>query len=95
MHPAWDTVADCLEAWIAGDLDAVADAYLPDAVMIAHGELRLEGREAILTTYADYAAQAETLAFEVLDHAVDPLPGGAAIASFRFGLRYRLAGEVY
>jgi len=95
MHPAWDTVADCLEAWLAGDLDAVAASYLDAAVLVAQGELRIEGRDAIVRSYADYLARAQTLAFEVLDYAVDPLGDQAAVASFRFGVRYRLGDGVY
>jgi uncharacterized protein (TIGR02246 family) len=45
LDEAWKT------AMLAGDLDAIAACYAPDAVMIAPGAPPARGRDAILATY--------------------------------------------
>lgn len=55
MHEV--TAGDCwTKAMNAGDVDAVAACYLPDAVMWFPGGGMVKGREAIRKGYADYLA---------------------------------------
>lgn len=68
------SAGDCwTKAMKAGDVDAVAACYLPDAVMWFPGGGMVTGREAIRKGYADYFA-----AFTIKDASLDDMGHVAA-----------------
>jgi uncharacterized protein (TIGR02246 family) len=75
------SAGDCwTKAMKAGDVDAVAACYLPDAVMWFPGGGMVKGREAIRQGYADYFA-----AYTIKDASLDDMghvDAGAAKTSW-------------
>ena len=90
----WDAVVASNRAWLQGRVSEVAGLFHADAVAVAGAGRRVEGRDAIVRSYADYCAAAKTHAFEELEHTVDVL-GDVAVVTYRFSVRYEMNGVTY
>jgi len=89
----WELIRRSNRAWVAGAAHEVANLFDDDAVVIAPGlQGRVDGREAIVRTYEEYAHHARTHSFEELEHQIDVF-GDAAVATYRFTVRYTMNGE--
>ena len=59
------------EAWragmLAGDVNAIANLYAPDAVMYPPDAMELKGREAVRKSYQDFLASMKVLSAELTD----------------------------
>ena len=88
----WAAICESNAAWTSGRPDDTAALFAPDAVMIAPGLAgALEGREAIVDSYRQYAAAATTHAFGATQHDVRVF-GDTAVATYVFTVEYSLDG---
>lgn len=91
----WEAVERLNAMWTAGTLDGLAGLFAPDAVFVAAGAAaRLDGREAIVASFAEYLGMARTLEFEVRDRQVVE-DGDHAVICYGFDVRYELDGAVH
>jgi uncharacterized protein (TIGR02246 family) len=91
----WQAIVRANEAWRSGNPAGVGELFHEDVVLAVPGSAeRRHGRAAMVRTFDDYVRQVDTLAFEVLDHQVDVM-GDAAVATYRFAVRYELNGQVH
>jgi len=89
----WELIRRSNRAWVAGAVHEVAQMFDEQAVAIAPAlKARLEGRDAIVRSFEEYVHHARTHAFEEEEHCVDVF-GDTAVATYRFQVRYTLAGE--
>jgi uncharacterized protein (TIGR02246 family) len=89
----WELVRRGNRAWTAGAAHEVANLFDESAVVVAPGlQGRVQGRDAIVRSYADYVHHARTHSFEELEHSVDVF-GDLAVVTYRFAIRYTLNGE--
>ncbi len=71
-------------AWSAGDMTAIAALFDPTARLVAPGlAAEIDGRDAIVASYAGFAAAATTEAFDITDHSLS-LYGDVAVATYVF-----------
>jgi ketosteroid isomerase-like protein len=86
----WSAVHAANRAWFEGRAHEVGALFHPRAVGVfpAAGQ-RLEGREAMVRSFADYTAQVHTLSFEESEPSIDRF-GDTAIVGYRFAVRYQL-----
>lgn len=88
----WKSIEAANAAWLGSDPAGVAPLFDEGVVMAApDGRPVLEGKAAMVQSYVDFCEQATTHEFEVLDHAVR-VSGDAAVARFRFRVRYEHGG---
>jgi ketosteroid isomerase-like protein len=86
----WNLVRESNRAWMSGSLHEVADFFDERAVLIAPDlASRIEGRDAVVATYAEYNAHAKTQSFEELEHQI-ALFGDTAVVTYRFRIRYEM-----
>lgn len=89
----WNLIRESNRAWVAGACHELSSLFDERAVMVLPGFTgRLEGREAIVKSYAEFVAHARTHAFEELEHSVDVF-GDVAMVAYRFSVRYTLLAE--
>jgi ketosteroid isomerase-like protein len=89
----WLAVIESNRAWRSGSMHELANFYDEKAVAIAPQlSERLDGREAILASYADYHLHARTHEFEEQEHQI-ALFGDTAVVTYRFHIRYELLAE--
>jgi uncharacterized protein (TIGR02246 family) len=82
-------------AWLEGRPRDAGELFHPDAVAVFSGaNQRLQGRDAIVQSYADYCANVKTHAFEEREHTVDVF-GDTAVVRYRFFVRYEAQGAVH
>jgi ketosteroid isomerase-like protein len=86
----WNLVRESNRAWISGSTKELANLLDESAVVIAPAlQGRVEGRDAVVASYASYNAHAKTHSFEEMEHQVD-LFGDLAVVTYRFQIRYEL-----
>jgi uncharacterized protein (TIGR02246 family) len=86
----WNLVRESNRAWISGSTKELAALFDENAVVITPAlQGRVEGRDAIVASYASYNAHAKTHSFEEMEHQVD-LFGDTAVVTYRFQVRYEL-----
>jgi ketosteroid isomerase-like protein len=89
----WNLVRESNRAWISGSTHELANLFDEKAVVITPLlQGRVEGREAIVASYASYNMHAKTHSFEELEHQVD-LFGDLAVISYLFRVRYELIAD--
>ena len=88
----WQLIREGNRAWTSGAAHELASLYDEGAVVITPDMGRVQGRDAIVRSYEDYLHHARTHSFEELEHCVDVL-GDLAFATYRFAIRYTIAGE--
>lgn len=86
--------------WQTGDLQALADFYHPDVVLLPPDLGQpIRGREAVVASYLEFLQAATLDHFEVLELDVFPYPAGPALAIYvahmTFAVTYTLDGETY
>ena len=91
----WNLVLDSNRRWLSGEPRALSRVYREDAVMATPGfAQRLRGRETLVQSYIEYNERAKTHGFVESEPAVD-LFGDAAVVTYRFTVRYEIAGVVH
>lgn len=82
-------------AWLAGRFDELRGCFREDAVLLG-GDLehRLEGREAIVDSYAQFLREARLLAFESEAPIVDVI-GDSAVTVTPWVVRYEREGTIH
>ncbi len=88
----WQLIRESNRAWLSGATHELGSLFDERAVMVTPDLARVEGRDAIVRSYEDYAHHARTHAFEELEHCVDVL-GDVAMVTYRFSVRYTLNTE--
>ncbi len=97
---ARDLVLALNDCWPRGDLDALAQFYHPDVVLLPPdlGE-PICGREAVVASYLEFLQAASLEHFEVLALEVFPFQGTGGSRTFMahltFAVTYTLDGETY
>jgi uncharacterized protein (TIGR02246 family) len=81
-------------AWRAGRAADAAPLFDGDVVMVTPTGERLIGREAMVQSYADFAASAVVDEYEESEHAVDVF-GETAVVVYRWLMAWRAGGESY
>lgn len=88
----WDKIEASNRAWTSGHPERTAALFAPEAVMIAPGVAGVvEGRDALVNSYVEYAKIATTHAFEVTAKDVRVFED-LAVATYRFRVVYELSG---
>ena len=93
----WNLVRESNRAWISGSTHELADFFDERAVVVAPGLAgRVEGRDAVVQSYAAYNQHARTESFEEMEHQV-ALFGDTAVVAYRFRVCYQLlaGGETH
>lgn len=82
-------------AWLGGRFDELRDCFRENAVLLG-GDLehRLEGRDAIVESYAQFLREARLLAFESEAPIVDVI-GDAAVTVTPWEVRYEREGTIH
>lgn len=89
----WNLVRESNRAWISGSTKELAGLFDERAVVIAPAlQGRVEGRDAIVASYASYNLHARTHSFEEMEHQID-LFGDTAVVTYRFHVRYELLSD--
>jgi uncharacterized protein (TIGR02246 family) len=89
----WNLVRESNRAWISGSLHELANFFDERAVVVAPGlKGRVEGRDAIVATYASYNTHNRTQSFEEYEHEV-ALFGDTAVVTYRFEIRYEAVAD--
>lgn len=82
-------------AWLAGRFEELRSCFREDAVLLgADLEHRLEGRDAIVDSYAQFLREARVLAFESEAPIVDVI-GDAAVTVTPWAVRYEREGTIH
>jgi hypothetical protein len=82
-------------AWLGGRFDELRSCFREDAVLLgADLEQRLEGRDAIVDSYAQFLREARVLAFDSEAPIVDVI-GDAAVTVTPWAVRYEREGTIY
>ena len=88
----WDVILRINGAWQCGEIDAVADLFHPDVVIVHPGfDGRTEGREACLESYRAFGREAKVLRLDELDPQVD-IVGRTAVVTYEFKITYEVDG---
>jgi uncharacterized protein (TIGR02246 family) len=89
----WDLVRESNRAWMSGSTHELMDLFEQDAVIVAPAlQGRVEGRDAIVASFASYHLHAKTHSFEEMEHEVDVF-GETAVVTYRFQVRYELVAD--
>jgi ketosteroid isomerase-like protein len=89
----WNLVRESNRAWTSGSTKELTSLFDEHAVVIAPAlQGRVEGRDAIVASYASYNMRAKTLSFEEMEHQVDVF-GDTAVVTYRFQVRYELPAD--
>jgi len=89
----WDAVERANRGWLRGDMDAVSELFDPDVRLVAPGlSPILDGREAVIGTYEEFAAAATVDRFEIKERSL-LVRGDVAVATYCFDIAYRMDGE--
>ena len=89
----WAAIQRSNTAWTSGRPGDTAGLFADDAVMVAPGVTGVvEGRDAIVDSYREYAAAAETHAFEETAHDVR-IFGETAVVTYLFTVEYSIDGD--
>jgi ketosteroid isomerase-like protein len=89
----WNLVRESNRAWVSGSTKELAALFDDHAVVIAPAlQGRVEGRDAIVASYASYNMHTKTHSFEEMEHQVD-LFGDTAVVTYRFQIRYELLAD--
>jgi len=82
-------------AWREDRSDVLRELYHPQAVVVQPGfGSRLQGRDACVSSYLEFAASATVHDYEESEHTVD-IWGETAVATYRFRIDYELGGGRY
>src|ERR1700760_2583546 len=89
----WNLVRESNRAWISGSLHELSDFFDEQAVLIKPGMTgRIDGREAIVATYASYNQHCRTQSFEEREHEVAVF-GDLAFVTYRYEIRYQVVAD--
>jgi uncharacterized protein (TIGR02246 family) len=89
----WDLVRESNRAWMSGSTHELMDLFDQNAVIVAPAlQGRVEGRDAIVASYASYHLHSKTHSFEEMEHEVDVF-GDTAVVTYRFQVRYELLAD--
>jgi uncharacterized protein (TIGR02246 family) len=89
----WNLVRESNRAWSSGSLHELADFFDERVVLIKPGMTgRLDGREAVVATYAAYNMHCRTQSFEEREHEV-AIVGDTAVVTYRFEIRYEAVAD--
>ena len=82
-------------AWLGGRFDELRSCFREDAVLLgADLENRLEGREAIVDSYAEFLREARVLSFASEAPIVDVI-GDSAVTVTPWSVRYEREGTIF
>lgn len=91
----WRAIERSNAAWTSGDPEGVAPLFAEDVVLVAPGlNGAVVGRRAMVQSYVDFTAVADTKAFEPLERRID-VSGDTAVASYTYRVRYELDGQTH
>jgi ketosteroid isomerase-like protein len=83
------------QAWLEGKFEKIPELLHPHVVFV-HPNFagQTAGRQACAKSYADFMSQAKVLRFRDSDAQIDVF-GATAIATYRFEIRYEMAGKTF
>jgi uncharacterized protein (TIGR02246 family) len=81
-------------AWRAGRAEEAAPLFHPDVILVTPNGERLVGRDAMVRSYAEFAAAAIVDEYAESRHEVD-LVGATAWVSYHWEMAWRVGGDSY
>lgn len=94
-HEIWDLIERSNAAWLAGNPEETAFLFAANARLVAPGlAATIEGRDAIVQTYAEMVATTTTERFEITDRSLS-IDDRVAVAAYVFEISYQAADQRY
>ncbi len=94
-HEIRELIEQLNNTWVKGSPEELSSFFREDITMV-HPDFvnRTEGREACISSYADFCSQAKVHEFSLGETSIDVF-GHTAVATYSYEISYEMGGELF